>query len=179
MWHQIDTKAYRRLAWGQLVWLHVRRSVTGGALLIIDQLFMKILMSYSWTGSRSPFQSFLTRGQLPVDKQRKLCGTGSGRCQRPPVETKARAQTDSPFSRRGPTVQPLSAPLWLAQAFIHRIEVVQRGHNGPPLLCHCPLKASELSDMIERAQKKHWQLLSLRHFSAGRPGRCPCSGFHT
>lgn len=70
MWHQIDTKAYRSFARGQLVWLHVRRSLTRGALLIIDQLFMKILMSYSWTGSRSPFHSLLTRGQLPVDKQK-------------------------------------------------------------------------------------------------------------
>lgn len=135
-------------------------------------------MSYSWTGSQGPHGSFQL-GTAPVDKHRENSGTDVGRCQRPPVETKDRAQTDSLLSGPGLTVTWPSAPLPLAQAFIHLIEVVQRGHNDPTLLCHCLLKAPELSDMIERAQKNQGQLLLLQHFSAGWPDCCRCSGFHT
>lgn len=63
--------------------------------------------------------------------QKSVCGADVGRCQRPPVETKDRAHTNSPLSGRGPPVRRPSAPLPLAQAFIRQIEVVQRGHNGP------------------------------------------------
>lgn len=102
----------------------------------IDELFMN-------GESKSP--SFLSvRGSLQsinTKKNKKVCGADVGRCQRPPVETKDRAQTNSPLSGRGPPVRRPSAPLPLAQAFIRQIEGVQRGHNGPARLRHCLLKA--------------------------------------